>query len=537
MNTNTTPADESGTTAGQPSTMVWKEPLLFWVLLCAIAALTVFIFYDGLKWMVTIWNRKEEYSHGFLIPIITLFLIWQRKDRLERMTFTGSWTGFVVVLLGLMVFIIGELSTLYIIIQYSFIVVVMGLVLSITGWRGIREIWIPIAFLIFMIPLPPFLYEGLSSQLQLLSSQLGVAFIRLFNISVYLAGNVIDLGSFKLQVVEACSGLRYLFPLASLAFIAAYFFKAAFWKRAVVFLSSAPITVFMNSFRIGAIGILVEYWGIGAAQGFLHDFEGWVIFLACTAILVVEMWVLTRIGEARRPLREVFGLDFPEPAPKDAMVNYRKLPRPFLTAAIALIAMSAFVSAMGQRPEIIPPRKNFADFPMTIETWRGKREKMERIYIDTLKFDDYLLADFTDGKGRVLNFYVAYYASQRKGESAHSPRTCIPGGGWQIKELSQVPIDGMTTNGKSFLVNRAIIRKGDDTQLVYYWFQERGRDLTNEYLVKWYLFWDALTRNRTDGALVRLTTNVQPGQLAAADKYLSSFVKVSAPSLSAYIPD
>jgi len=119
-----------------------------------------------------------------------------------------------------------------------------------------RKIWIPLLFLGFMIPLPSFLYNNLSAYLQLISSQLGVAFIRLFGVSVYLEGNVIDLGTYQLQVVEACNGLRYLFPLMSLAFLSAYFFKGAMWKRAIIFLSSIPITVLMNSVRIGITGMI-----------------------------------------------------------------------------------------------------------------------------------------------------------------------------------------------------------------------------------------------------------------------------------------
>ncbi|MEW6331324.1 MAG: archaeosortase/exosortase family protein, partial [Pseudomonadota bacterium] len=105
---------------------VWGFSLVSWAILCVVAALMGFIFYDGLEWMVAIWNRKEEYSHGFMIPAIALFLIWQKKDRLERVAFSGSWTGFAVVLVGIAIFMLGELSTLYIIIQYSFIVALFG---------------------------------------------------------------------------------------------------------------------------------------------------------------------------------------------------------------------------------------------------------------------------------------------------------------------------------------------------------------------------------------------------------------------------
>ena len=123
----------------------------------------------------------------------------------------------------------------------------------------------------------------------------------------------------------------------TLGFIAAYFFKEAFWKRAVIFLSSIPITILMNSFRIGAIGVMVEHWGQSMAEGFLHDFEGWIIFMACTAILILEMWVLTHIGKDRKPLREAFGLEFPEPTPADANIVSRKIPTQVFAATGALV--------------------------------------------------------------------------------------------------------------------------------------------------------------------------------------------------------
>jgi len=517
--------------------LVWKEPLAFWAAMIGIGFLLIVLFYSGLAWMVHLWTSAEEYGYGFLIPVIALFLIWQRKDSLERISFPGSWAGTLIVLLAIGLLFLGDLSTLYIVIQYAFLVALLGCLVAFTGWRGFRHIAMPFILLIFMIPLPNFLYQGLSSQLQLISSALGVSVIRLFNIPVLLEGNVIDLGTFKLQVVEACSGLRYLFPLMTLGFIAAYLFKGAFWKRAVIFLSSIPITVLMNSFRIGAIGIMVEYWGDSMAKGFLHYFEGWAVFMACIGLLVIEMWILARVGDTQRPLRDVFGLDFPTPTPTNAMVQYRPLPKPFLVTAVLLAVVTILSFTLPKRIEILPQRKDFSEFPMTIGEWHGQRGHLEQFYINVLKFDDYIIADYTNRRHDVVNFYIAYYASQRAGDSAHSPRTCIPGGGWEIAGLSQRRITGVAINGQALSVNRVVIQMGTDKQLVYYWFQEQGRIVTNEYLVKWYLFWDALTRNRTDGALVRLVTYVRPGEdLAKADRRLVAFTKAVAPQLSVYIP-
>jgi exosortase D (VPLPA-CTERM-specific) len=389
-----------------------------------------------------------------------------------------------------------------------------------------------------MIPLPIFLYQGLSGQLQLISSELGVAIIRLAGISVYLAGNVIDLGTYKLQVVEACSGLRYLFPLASLAFIAAYIYKGAAWKKIIIFLSSAPITVIMNSLRIGMIGILVEYWGESAAEGFLHYFEGWVIFMVCLLILFGEMWLLNRIGPERRPFREVFAIDLPPSPSAESEIRARKINKPFLVSSFVVVLGLSSVLLLDERPEVIPARAEFMDFPMEVSDWRGKRGRIESIYLDTLKLDDYLMADFIDRQNNLVNLYVAYYGSQKKGESAHSPRSCIPGGGWQIKELTQTDIKNAAVNGLPLSVNRLIIQNGEQKQLVYYWFQQRGRVITNEYLVKWYIFWDALTRNRTDGALVRLTAPVPSSRdMAEVDELLADFARATADPLRNHVPE
>ncbi|HYE37384.1 VPLPA-CTERM-specific exosortase XrtD [Methylocaldum sp.] len=522
--------------AANSAVQSWKTTPGFWIGLACLIGLLILTFFEEIEMLIGTWISSEEYSHGILIPFITAFLIWQKKNEIAEIPFTGSWAGVVVVVLGLALYFIGELATLYIVIQYAFLIVLCGLVLAVAGRRVFKEVWVALFLLAFAIPLPNFLYQGLSTKLQLISSQLGVSLIRLCDISVYLEGNVIDLGAYKLQVVEACSGLRYLFPLMSLAFICAVFFKAAFWKRAVVFLSSLPITVFMNSLRVGVIGILVEYWGTSMAEGFLHDFEGWILFVACTGILIGEIWLLARIGKDKRPLREVFGVTFPAPLPAGRSLRERTLPREFWVVGGVLVVAAGLALSLEKREELVPPRQTFAEFPMRMDAWQGRREIMEQQYIDVLKFDDYILANFAKDGTPAVNFYSAYYASQRKGESVHSPRSCIPGGGWQIKSLEMVSVPGIRLYGDELRVNRVLIHKGTDRQLVYYWFQQRGRNMTNEYLVKWYLFWDALTLNRSDGALVRLTTYVPEGEkLAEAEDRLVSFLALLIPRLDRYI--
>ncbi|MCK4951682.1 MAG: exosortase, partial [Gammaproteobacteria bacterium] len=364
---------------------IYKTPLILWGLIAFIGGMIVIPYFDGIAFLLKIWESKEEYSYGYMVPFICIFFIWQKNEFLEKIEFDGSWAGALLALFGVMLYVVGELSTLYLVIQYSMLIVIFGLVLSFLGRKAFRIILVPLIILMFMIPLPQFFLQEISNQLQLISSSIGVAVIRLFDISVYLEGNVIDLGTYKLQVVEACNGLRYLFPLMTLGFIAAYLYNVSIWKRAVLFLSTIPVTVLMNSFRIGMIGVMVEFWGQSMAEGFLHDFEGWVIFMACTVVLFGEMWLLNKIGKESRPLREVFGLEFPERASDNFDVRDRAIPIPFIISTLIIMGLAGSSFLMPERTEIIPSRKEFSEFPMNLEEWTGRKDRLESIYLDALK--------------------------------------------------------------------------------------------------------------------------------------------------------
>jgi EpsI family protein len=250
------------------------------------------------------------------------------------------------------------------------------------------------------------------------------------------------------------------------------------------------------------------------------------------------MAVLARVGKNKRRLSEVFGIEIPDPLDKDCKKKYHRVGASHyvLLATLALYSVSTLY--IQEREDLVLSRQDYSLFPMTISDWSGNKTYLEKNILDSLKADDYLLADYRNSSGDLVNFYVAYYASQQAGAAAHSPRACIPGGGWKINDLRTVKIDGVSMFGKPVYVNRLLIKKGDYGQLVYYWFQQRDRVVTNEYLVKWYLFWDALTRNRTDGSLIRLTTAVSPGDdMNKADARLISFLKKVNPVVINFMPE
>jgi exosortase D (VPLPA-CTERM-specific) len=523
--------------ATPPATQrLWRFPAWYVVLIASSFSLLAVAFFRGLAAMVERWIALPEYSHGFLLPVVAAFLIWQRKPEIDRATFSGSWLGVAIVISGIALLTIGELSAIYTISQIAFVVTLAGLAIALMGMRSFKLVWVAVAMLFLMIPVPNFFLEGWSSKLQLLSSELGVAIMRLAGISVFLEGNVIDLGSMKLQVVEACDGLRYMFPLVSLAIVAAYFFRVSWWQRLLVVALSVPTAVVVNSLRVAMIGIFVEFGSLSLAEGFLHEFQGSVFFFLSCAALLAEMWLLSKIGRDPRPFKDIFGFALPQRDRVSSLAVNRRISRPFV-AALALLGIAAGFAIAPPAPETAPARKSFLEFPLTLGDWRGRSDRLDQLYENTLLATDYLMVDFNRGQGRAANLFVAYYQSQRAGESAHSPKSCIPGGGWRIVDLREVSIPSVAIGKTPLKVNRAVIELGSHRELIYYWFQQRERVITNEYLVKWYLMLDSVARRRSDGALVRLVAPIGPNQSEAdADASVLDLLRHVAPQLPNFVP-
>jgi exosortase D (VPLPA-CTERM-specific) len=507
------------------------------LVLATLIGVLIYAFWDALAWAATASWDTDEYNHCWLIPFVALFLIATRANDVAAVAWSGSWMGVAVIAAGFVLLLLGNLSAIYTISLYAFVIAVWGAFLAVLGWPVIRIIWPALVYLLFLVPLPDFLQVKLTADMQLWSSELGVAVIRAAGMPVYLEGNVIDLGHYQLAVAEACSGLRYLFPLMSFGFLCAVLYQGPLWQRAIVFLSTGPITLLMNSFRIGVIGILVNTWGSEQAEGFLHDFEGWVVFMASVAILFSEMLVLARLSG--RGLLRSLRMGTPPVAEMAALALSRPAHRIAILAVVAVIAGALGAAGIENRAELVPQHGRLATFPLVIGDWRGRESSVEQVLLDAVEADETFLGMYGRGDDPApVSIWIAYYGSQRDGRSVHSPRTCLPGGGWMMQAFDEVKLDGLRSNGGVLPVNRAVIAQGNDRQLVFYWFVQRGRVVTNEYLVKWYIFWDGLRLNRTDGALVRLVTAVDAsdGGMEAAEQRLREFARVLDPKLDYFLP-
>ena len=514
----------------------------FLLLLALISAASVFSF--GISSIASAW-AKPEYSHGPLIPLISAYL-FLRQMRHEPPLGDGAragserWTGVAVLVLGLAVGLLGNIAQIADITYYAFIIWSWGLIMVCFGRRRGFQFWPPVLHLIFMLPLPNFLYWKISTSLQLVSSELGVAFISMMGIPVFLDGVIIDLGVYRLHVAEACSGLRYLFPVLSFSYIFAVLYNGPKWHKVVLLVSAAPITVGMNAVRIGVIGVMVDNVGIDWVEGFTHFFEGWVIFMTCVGILFGLAVLMQRFSRNPRPLSETIDLDF-----EGFGDQLRRFVSVVPSAALAASVLIAGTAGIGWHflpaPELnAPDRRPFALFPRDLDGRQGQSAILDPDVERVLDATDYMSLAYAEPGGRPpTSLFIAYYASLTEGSGVHSPEVCLPGGGWEMAEVNPTVRTVETTAGpQDVALNRAIIQNGNNQQLVYYWFDRGGEQITSDWALKARAIIDRTADGRNDGALVRFITPIMPGEtVGQAEARLDDLLGDVLPLLPEYLPE
>ena len=294
----------------------------------------------------------------------------------------------------------------------------------------------------------------------------------------------------------------------------------------------------MNSFRIGVIGVLVNSYGIEHAEGFLHTFEGWVIFGFCILILFGMAVVMQRFSRDPMPLSETIDIDTSGLGGVSArllsIVPTRGLMLSFAVTGVVGILFAALPS--WERDTVA--RDPFIFFPKRIEAWNGFTSALEPGVEETLGADDYLNAFYRSPEEEAyVSLFSAFYIDQTDGSGIHSPEICLPVGGWEIFSLEDYEVDFTDVGYGKFLVNRAVIQKGEDMQLVYYWFEQRGKRLQNDVNVKLTVMRDVLLTGRADGALVRYVTPVNSGESQEmADARLQRFMRLSLDQMPRFVP-
>ena len=259
-----------------------------------LGVLSVWLYWPTLIHLVAQWWNDPNFSHGFFVPLFSAFVIWQERHRLARITPQPSWSGVIVLLAGLGLLIVGRLGAELFLDRSSLLLILAGVVILFLGWNLFRAVLFPWAFLLLMIPIPTIIFNQITFPLQVLASQVAANVLPVLGVPVLREGNVINLPAMPLEVAEACSGIRSLMSLLTLAIIYGYLMEKRLWVRWTLAIASIPITVIANDVRIVGTGLLVQYWDPQAAEGYFHASWGWIIFVV-SLIMLYGLHALIRL--------------------------------------------------------------------------------------------------------------------------------------------------------------------------------------------------------------------------------------------------
>ena len=505
-----------------------KNYLVLLLPLLAVLASIVIGYWPILEKLAIRWSNDDN-SYCYLVVPVFLYLCWEKKDHFRFGEFTWSWWGFAPALLSVLLIIAGELGSVESMLYVGLWGCVTSLIISLYGVRRSLLLAFPLLILLFIVPMPPYVNQVLTFKMKMAASSLSVEMLRAVGISVLQSGNILDLGVTKMQVVDACSGLRYIVSMFLMALLVGHFFVFGLWRKVLLILLVYPLSIFINAVRIFIAGLLAINGYGQFNEGVYHDAQGVIAFLVAGAFLLFVARLIQKIGTARQP----------------AIVQDKGgRPAPLAAAALITVLYCALFGGSGWALQnmagtlVIPDRTKFDAFPMEIAGWQGNRNYLSKEILDALWADDYVNASFSrPGQANQLYLLIPYYEYQGTRHTAHAPQSCLLGGGFEMVESSTRKVT--VGPGRDIDIGLLVLQKGELRMLASYFFYERGRVIVSPWENKLYLMWDAFRLRRTDGALVRVELTVPPGQdLAQAEKMLTDFIADGLwPLLPVYIPN
>lgn len=478
--------------------------------------------------MVMDWYNDENYSHGFLVPLIAGYFIYTRWGELGNTRLAPRKAGLLIILFALFQLLVGWLGTEYFTMRSSLIVILTGLVLTFWGTAVLRILSLPLAYLFFMVPIPYIIYDSVAFPLKIFVTKVSVWTLKIAGVVVMSEGNIIMFPATTLEVADACSGIRSLLSLLALAVAYAFFIRIASWKRCLLICSAVPIAVFTNATRVIATGFLAQYWGEKAAQGFFHEFAGMAVF-GLAMIMLVSLGAVLARGESKAEDREQRAED------REQRTEDREQRRGLAYSFAAVLVMFAVVGLYINlhRDIEVPISKPFDQFPVNVSGWRMVGDfQLSASVQKVLKATDTLSRQYVTADGKPVGLYIGYHGGGKESGAIHSPKHCLPGSGWfevstRKKELELA--------GERLNLVHAVYQKGSERQVFIYWFQARDKTLSDEYSLKLAEITNSLLYRRRDTAFIRISVPFETDQQAAT-ALGELFLKDMLPTIRTFLP-
>lgn len=495
--------------------------------------LFIFAYWVPLKTMVFIWWTNDDYSYGFLVPLISIYLFYERRKILINIFIINYWKILPFLIFFIIISLYGILGSSGNVSMPSVPILIILFTLFCFGKDTLKKLFLPIAFLIFMTPVPDVIERTIGIVLKSISTNLGGWIIRTVGISIHISGNIIDLGTTQLQVVDACSGMRYLFALLALGVLYAYFFEHLLWKRVVSVIITIPISILTNAIRVGITGVLASKYGNKVAEDFFHGFSGWAIFMIAFGFL----FVFGKILKLLTPKIVVSIKDEKE------FLNYtnqtkKNINPAFFTSVILLAIVAIFTWGT----KALPPFKlngGIANFPLDFKEWQGRSEYVDPDIIIRSGAEESFSGVYRNNDNDEVLLYIGYRSTAFLANENffHSPTVCLPAAGWKIKTKDIHIINNVQPFGKLEVAKLVMEYMGNE-QLVYYWFQTKSKISHDKNINRFHLALHAIMRDNTYDLFIRPVMSIRKDQgIKKTEEKMDQFVRDMMEVLIKFIKD
>jgi EpsI family protein len=470
----------------------------FWTWCIILSGVFIFCYAEVFSILVETWRNNTVYSHGFLVPLISLYLIWIRRHKLEHIQPSpGYLLGLSISAIGLSMLLTGHAGGILLLQELSLMITIIGIVILVLGIQFLKALWFPITYLVFMLTVWGTVIAGLHLPFQNFSATMGTKLLQSIGIPAYRESIYIELPNITLEVAKVCSGVNYLIAVAALGVPLAYIALKSWPRRVVLVSGGLLIAILANGLRVALIGTLSYYNMAGDMHGPYHVLQAMFVSVIGFIALFAGAWVLSE-GSSSAPISATAPSAFyppPQAIPRSHRIKYPL----FLTVGI-LFLLGGYINFY--HPASTPLKIDIESFPYEIGRWRGVESESKYGVFRTLGVDHELARTYRTTDGGEARLYIGYYEQQKQGKELVNYRS---------KDLhvgaSKVKI--ILNPDESIEVNRVMKRERRNNRLVFFWYDLNGRVVTDRYKAKAYTTWDALIRGRTNGALVIVAIDIQ----------------------------
>lgn len=499
-----------------------------WVKFIILIAIFVFSYFDALSSLVNTWSTRNDYSHGFLVPFISLYFIWLERKKLKHLPVHPQIIGGIIVMLtGSFLFIIASVSGVLMLQQVSIIVIIPGIVLTVLGTQYLIALILPLSYLILMVPVLD-VFDQVQWPFQIVTSVISSILLNSLGIPTSRNVQFLEIPNVVLEVAPECSGMSYLTSIIAIGIPLAYFTLRKMWQRVTLIVIAIIIGILANGLRVTLIGIWT-YYGGKDVHGPLHVFQGLFVSIVGFLFLFIFALLLNKISyfnSEGHPGKKSISM-VRRNSPCD-VVDVKQFNRAWIVAVVTLLSVGVYFYLYHVEP--IPLNNPLKELHLEVQDWKEENERSYYKKPFTLQgVDSEIIKNYRNLSGREITVYVGYYEIQRQ------EKELIQDGLRRIyrnaKEY-EIPVN----NNRSILVNKAIFNDGSQDLLAMFWYNLNGRTVASRYRSKYFTAVDGFIRRRTNGAMIIVFTSLKnQDEIEAALKDEAEFVRNTFPLLNSFL--